>query len=213
MGHSTKAHPKALKAVALALFTAGKSSTQVAETTGLKPGCIKSWIKRESWTAARSQARELTVEATRRVIADELAKLGPQTRQTLAQGVHKLAEVVTDDHATPSKLATAQQKARIADTLTRSAKTLHGWADGAEQTPLVRYEVIEGCLAELEREAESQGQVVDLGEQGGQGDGGLVVTDSPPVAVAGRVLSVASRFDRQNLQGDECPQPCGCGCV
>ncbi|MGD0537340.1 MAG: hypothetical protein ABSC03_06805 [Verrucomicrobiota bacterium] len=146
MGHSTKAHPKAVKAVALALFTAGKSSTEVAEITGLKPGCIKSWIKRESWTAARSQARELTIETTRRVVAAEIDRLGRQTRQTLAQGVHKLAEVVTDEHATPSKLATAETKSRIVGNLVGSAKVLHDWGNGTDERPLVLVGLVEQAM-------------------------------------------------------------------
>lgn len=171
MGHSTKAHPKSVKAVALELFTAGKSSTQVGEITGLKPGCIKSWIKRESWTAARSQAKEYTLGETRRVVAEELARLSQRTRAALAQDVHGLAGIVGDEHATAARLARVEQRARIAQSLTQSAKTLHDWGNGQDEHPLINVAVISAGLDELrrEREAADEGQVVDVGEAGEQG--------------------------------------------
>jgi len=132
--HSTVAHPKEVKAKAQALYALGVGPSAIAQKLTIPAQTVYQWVKRGAWTKARSVCMELHNQNDQVTVDRAFADIGTRTRSNLSTAVEKSAKVLAEQRI--ETIAHVEKVAPLAQSLTATARTLHGW-DNEQKAGLV----------------------------------------------------------------------------
>jgi transposase len=159
----TRALDLALRDKAKALFLAGASIPQTAESLGIAESTVRAWVYRYKWATVKRSVKPLvqslvTSETTRVAAGIErgLEQEGRELRKKLSLDLQGTAKRLGEQWASPDSIREELERSQVVRQVAAVASTLYGW-DKESITSTVRI----GAMGSLDDQGEGENAVIE----------------------------------------------------